>query len=303
MTIAQEVEKFLKSRGTQATPKHIASELQKMMPQYTITSSSISRHLKKLTAEGKLICKDKSGIQNQPVWYEWNHNYKTGNQADGWTVTQYSGATSLGSYTHPFADNSLQEPVKSAPKSKFTVGSVWETKSGDRAKIRRLAADGLCFYARHSNGEHKHFSTGEGAYMHDRRFDLIAPWQYSVPEAPVQSELRERLNSYISTDCTGTIEPVLDSIITEIERLSAKVEAMQQPVAYASEGDGVWNIVKPKPEKAGKRYWINVWQFRDDKPDANLFLTEDAARDNVEDTTNPLWKFIGQHTGTYEVEK
>ena len=71
-------------------------------------------------------------MQNEPVRYEWNTDWKPRTRAE--TQTAYNaGITSLYSYTNPFTNNSLGGAVKSAPQSKFTVGSVFKTQNGTDA--------------------------------------------------------------------------------------------------------------------------------------------------------------------------
>ena len=83
MSIKDEVESYLKQRGTPATPLYIKKELGKHP-----RNSSVNHALTALTEEGKLIRTKRKGLRDKPVWYEWNSNYSAG--IIGGTVNKFT---------------------------------------------------------------------------------------------------------------------------------------------------------------------------------------------------------------------
>ena len=114
-----------------------------------------------------------------------------------------------------------------------------------------------------------------------------------APQAPVQSELRKLCNKWLPLNGDspelGLIEnKLVDGIVTEIDRLSAKVKELS---------------ANPEPVDASGEYWVNVWldTFYGEILPQHFKTKADAARD-IKNTDKERWQLIGQHTGTYEVE-
>lgn len=243
------IEAFLEAWGEPETPKAIAEYLYGKGTR----SNRIYGALNSLLAEGKIIRHRGTGIQNEPVRIEWNKDWKPRTRAE--TQTAYNAAVA-----------SLHEPVKPAPQSKFTVGSVWKSQNGKDAIF--IARDdelerplvfrvGNQIWTRQLDG--KHCSKCDGSVY---PAILLDSCKEPEPEAPVQSELREVFHLWRGANGREVNVMLMEAIITAIERLSAKVE---QPKAYTLNDDGfTWDAVKPKEApKEGKRsgeVWVNIYK-------------------------------------------
>jgi hypothetical protein len=72
------------------------------------------------------------------------------------------------------------------------------------------------------------------------------------------------------------------------------VEALKQPQATQE---------APKPTEQ-KEYVMNVWRHkRAGHIEGESFNTKEDAETNIRETDKDRWQLIGQHHGTYEVEK
>jgi len=272
----QRIIAFLQKRGTPAAPKYIAEQV------YGVCKDSkyIAKALRELLAEGKLIRHTKTGVQNEPVRYEWNPN---------------------------------PPPVESRI---FTVGSVWRTRDGRKAVIEEVK-DHYLRAKLDSGSVYVYDPTGEACGDDFRYVDLIEPWAEPAPEKPTQaafekpatpksaqppfakpapvSDIRKALNAWRGTRANTAALEMMDLMVSEIERLSAEVAELKKPPVTPEE---------PKPAEQ-REYYVNVWQYKQAGRTRLYFCdfcTKQRADHNIIELQG-AWKLIGQHHGTYEVEK
>lgn len=139
------------------------------------TAGNISRALLALTAEGKLI-KYKTGKQNSWRVYQWNPDYTD---------------------------------------SKFTVGSEWKTRGGEKAVVTCSPGGGM-FFAVVAGYEYVYLTNGEFRGS-QRQYDIIAPWSEPKPEE--KSELRKAYDDWLERPEPHRMRIVLEAIITAIKEL------------------------------------------------------------------------------------
>lgn len=155
------------------------------------TAGNIARALRELTDEGKLI-KYETGKQNSWRVYKWNPDYTD---------------------------------------SKFTVGSEWKTRGGEKAVVTCSLGGGM-FIALVAGYPYTYLTNGEFRGRQGQH-DLIAPWSEPKPEE--KSELQRLLDKTIRAGTPSHF--MLSAIITAIEALQNPVE---KPVDALKRSGEVW---------------------------------------------------------------